>query len=65
MELLLGFYPVLLLQHLCEVVNQLQLHVRLHSADTCSIAGFSVGVSRGHSSKILGCGFGTIDVPVP
>jgi hypothetical protein len=33
--------------------------------DTCSIACISVGVSGGHSSKILGYGFGSIDVPVP
>jgi hypothetical protein len=36
-----------------------------NSADTCSIACISARVSRGRSSKILGCGFGTIDVPVP
>jgi hypothetical protein len=31
-----------------------------NSADTCSIACIS---ARGHSSMILSCGFGTIDVP--
>jgi hypothetical protein len=33
-----------------------------NSADTCSIACISAGVSGCHSSKILSCGSGAVDV---
>jgi hypothetical protein len=36
-----------------------------NSVDAYSIACISVGVSGGHSSKILGYGFGTVDALVP